>query len=85
MAIKTNVSKSAWLNLIFKCLVGPVISSSKAIGLNFGDSIMAYLFKEFGNKVQTRLQTQYRSNEKIMKWSSETFYDGELQVSTSLY
>jgi superfamily I DNA and/or RNA helicase len=60
--------------------VGPLIRSEKAIDTGFGNSIMAYLYKEFGNKVQTRLQIQYRSNEKIMKWSSETFYDSELQV-----
>jgi hypothetical protein len=62
-------------------LVGPVIRSDKALESNFGDSIMAYLFKEFGKNVQTRLQTQYRSNDKIMQWSSETFYDGELHVN----
>jgi hypothetical protein len=70
------------LALIFSVFsVGPVVLTKEAKDANFGDSIMNYLFKEFGTKIQTRLLTQYRSNKKIMEWSNKNFYDNELQVS----
>lgn len=45
---------------------------------------MSYLSKEFRNEVQVRLKTQYRSNEKIMMWSNNTFYDGEVCADESV-
>ncbi|KAI6177486.1 hypothetical protein M3Y97_00912900 [Aphelenchoides bicaudatus] len=64
--------------------LGPVLFSPEAIEANYGETIMAYLFKEFGTSVQTRLKTQYRSNEKIMLWSNDQFYDGELEADESV-
>ncbi|KAI6209857.1 Proable exocyst complex component Sec6 [Aphelenchoides besseyi] len=47
-------------------------------------TIMEYLYKEFGSQIQQRLNRQYRSNEKIMQWSNEAFYNGELEADENV-
>ncbi|KAI6231988.1 Proable exocyst complex component Sec6 [Aphelenchoides besseyi] len=47
-------------------------------------TVMDHLDKEFGSKIQQRLTRQYRSNEKIMLWSNNAFYDGQLEADESV-
>lgn len=64
--------------------MGPVIRSDQALDTDFDKSVMNYLFNEFGGNIQARLKTQYRANEKIMLWSNDVFYEGELEADDSV-
>ena len=50
----------------------------------FSRSVPEYLEDEFGDKFQLMLKRQYRANERIMRWSSDTFYHGALEADDSV-
>ncbi|CAD5221085.1 unnamed protein product [Bursaphelenchus okinawaensis] len=58
--------------------------SAEAAEQGLNKTVMEYIEKEFGHNLQTRLKKQYRSNAKIMRWSSETFYEGEIEADESV-
>lgn len=60
------------------------VHTDEARHCNFNRSVMEYLEREFKDRVQCRLQRQYRSNAAIMRWSNETFYEGEVEADDSV-
>lgn len=49
-----------------------------------GDSLLGVIRKEHGTKATVLLKEQYRMNEKIQKWSSNTFYESKLKPHDSV-
>uniref|UniRef100_A0A1I7S5E0 DNA helicase n=2 Tax=Bursaphelenchus xylophilus TaxID=6326 RepID=A0A1I7S5E0_BURXY len=58
--------------------------SAKAAENGLTRTVMEHIEKNFGKTLQTRLTKQYRANEKIMRWSNEVFYDGEIEADESV-
>ncbi|CAD6184150.1 unnamed protein product [Caenorhabditis auriculariae] len=62
-----------------------VVKSDKAISSGLQVSLMERLMKEFSNgNVGIMLDEQYRSNDAIVRWSSESFYDAKLRSHESV-
>ncbi|MEQ8210971.1 MAG: AAA domain-containing protein [Lacipirellulaceae bacterium] len=66
------------------CQLPPTILSEEAAQEGFRISPMERLVESFGEKVFKRLTVQYRMHEKIMRFSSDHFYDGELVADASV-
>lgn len=61
-----------------------VLTSPEATKGGLGKSLMEFLCHEFGPVVSHLLSVQYRMNEKIMRWSSDQFYEGKLEADPSV-
>ncbi|CAE7260210.1 IGHMBP2 [Symbiodinium pilosum] len=48
------------------------------------ETLFGRLIDRFGDNVASLLSIQYRSNEKIMGWSSQSFYDSRLEAASSV-
>ena len=66
------------------CQLPPTILSPEAADEGLGISLMERLVGAYGPLVMRRLNVQYRMHEAIMNFSSQQFYDGELQAHTSV-
>jgi hypothetical protein len=66
------------------CQLPPTILSAEAAEAGFGVSLLERLVALHGPAVTRRLNVQYRMHEAIMTFSSEQFYDGELQADASV-
>ncbi len=82
-----------WLPLLrSKCLVlagdhcqlPPTILSSEASQEGFGCSLMERLVELYGPLVTRRLRVQYRMHAAIMNFSSQQFYDSDLEAHASV-
>ncbi|CAE7719937.1 IGHMBP2, partial [Symbiodinium sp. CCMP2456] len=56
--------------------------SEMALGLD--ETLFGRLIDRFGDDVASLLSIQYRSNEKIMGWSSQSFYSSRLEAAPSV-
>ena len=62
-----------------------VLSNSLKVKAVLGVSMMERLVKEFkGSSMVRMLDTQYRMAEAIMRWPSDTFYDGRLKAGPGI-
>ena len=61
----------------------PTILSGKARSLGLGVSLMERLVKQTNGTIVKSLQTQHRTNEKIMKWISHNIYNNTISTETS--
>ena len=62
-----------------------VLSNNSKVKAVLGVSMMERLVKEFkGSSMVRMLDTQYRMAEPIMRWSSDTFYDGKLKAGPGI-
>jgi len=66
------------------CQLPPTILSQDAAEQGFGISMMERLVHHFGPTVTRRLQVQYRMHEAIMNFSSQEFYDCDLEAHDSV-
>jgi len=62
----------------------PTVLSDEAADDGMRDSLMQHLIEREGENVFRRLLVQYRMNETIMNFSSQTFYDGSLIADASV-
>ena len=62
-----------------------VLSNNAKVKAVLGVSMMERLVKEFkGSSMVRMLDTQYRMAEAIMRWPSDTFYDGRLKAGPGI-
>ena len=62
-----------------------VVSSDSKVKAVLGVSLMERLVKEFkGSSMVKMLDTQYRMAEPIMRWPSDTFYNGRLKAGPGI-
>jgi ATP-dependent RNA/DNA helicase IGHMBP2 len=66
------------------CQLPPTILSREAAEEGFSISLMERLVGLYGPLVTRRLKVQYRMHESIMNFSSEQFYDGDLEAHASV-
>lgn len=66
------------------CQLPPTILSKEAAREGFAVSLMQRLVNHYGDQVTRLLTVQYRMHEQIMKFSSDTFYDGALTAHKSV-
>ena len=66
------------------CQLPPTILSKEAAREGFAVSLMQRLVRHYGDEVTRLLTVQYRMHEQIMKFSSDTFYDGALTAHESV-
>ncbi len=66
------------------CQLPPTVLSREAAEEGFKVSPMERLVGQFGDDVFQRLIVQYRMNEKLMRFSSDQFYDNELIADASV-
>ena len=66
------------------CQLPPTVVSEQAAREGFSSSAMERLIDRFDQDVFRRLKVQYRMNEHIMRFSSDQFYDGDLQAHESV-
>lgn len=66
------------------CQLPPTILSKEAAREGFAVSLMQRLVENYGDTVTRQLTVQYRMNEEIMRFSSDTFYDGNLTADVSV-
>lgn len=66
------------------CQLPPTILSRDAAAEGFGVSMMERLVERYGPLTTRRLNVQYRMNEAIMAFSSQEFYDAELEAHASV-
>jgi ATP-dependent RNA/DNA helicase IGHMBP2 len=66
------------------CQLPPTILSQEATEQGFGISLMERLVSRYGPAVTRRLNVQYRMNEAIMAFSSQQFYDADLEAHVSV-
>lgn len=66
------------------CQLPPTVVSKEAAKEGFALSLMERQIKLHGEAAVRMLNEQYRMNEKIMQFSSEQFYDGELTSHESV-
>lgn len=66
------------------CQLPPTVVSKEAAKQGFSVSMMERLVEQFGAEVFRRLIVQYRMHETIMRFSSDTFYDGQLVADHSV-
>ncbi|MEM6687800.1 MAG: AAA domain-containing protein [Planctomycetota bacterium] len=62
----------------------PTVLSEPAAKAGMIDSMMHRLVEHYDRDVFRRLTVQYRMNEDIMRFSSDHFYDGELEADVSV-
>jgi predicted DNA helicase len=62
----------------------PTILSREAAEEGFGISLMERLVGRYGPLITRRLKVQYRMHEAIMNFSSQEFYDAELEAHDSV-
>ena len=60
------------------CQLPPTILSQEAAREGFAVSLMQRLAAHYGDHITRQLTVQYRMHEQIMRFSSNTFYDGRL-------
>eukprot|EP00889_Picochlorum_renovo_P004954 jgi/Picre1/31984/NNA_007332.t1 len=87
------IEPSCWSALIKgkRCVLGgdhlqltPTILSDKASKQGLSVTLFERLRKMWGDHITQTLLTQYRMNEKIMKWSSVELYDDRIQAHASV-
>jgi ATP-dependent RNA/DNA helicase IGHMBP2 len=66
------------------CQLPPTVVSAEAAREGFSRSTMERLIDRFGDEIFRRLKVQYRMHDKIMRFSSEQFYDSELIADVSV-
>ena len=66
------------------CQLPPTIISAQAAREGFGRSLLERVVDMYAAKVTRRLDVQYRMHERIMQFSSHTFYDGQLRADTTV-
>ena len=66
------------------CQLPPTILSQEAAKLGFNISLMERLVSLHGPLVTRRLKVQYRMHEAIMNFSSQQFYDADLEAHDSV-
>jgi predicted DNA helicase len=66
------------------CQLPPTVVSQEAAAQGFGVSLMERLVARYGTDVTRRLTVQYRMHEAIMTFSSQEFYDAELEADPSV-
>lgn len=66
------------------CQLPPTILSREAADEGFGISLMERLVARYGPLVTRRLNVQYRMHEAIMNFSSQQFYDADLEAHASV-
>lgn len=66
------------------CQLPPTVVSKQAAAEGFSSSAMERLIDRFDQDVFRRLKVQYRMNEHIMRFSSDQFYDGDLEAHESV-
>lgn len=62
----------------------PTILSKQAAAEGFETSLLERMVGAYGKTINRRLTVQYRMHEQIMRFSSDTFYDGELIADASV-
>ncbi len=62
----------------------PTVLSAEAADAGLRDSLMQRMVERDGHEVYRRLTVQYRMNESIMRFSSDTFYEGTLIADASV-
>lgn len=62
----------------------PTVLSKPAAAEGFETSLLERMVDAYGKTVNRRLTVQYRMHEQIMRFSSDTFYDGELIADASV-
>jgi predicted DNA helicase len=62
----------------------PTVLSAEAAAAGLKESLMQRMVEREGENVYRRLTVQYRMNESIMRFSSDTFYDGSLVADVSV-
>ncbi|MCP4191982.1 MAG: AAA family ATPase [Planctomycetaceae bacterium] len=63
------------------CQLPPTVISYQASQDGLSTSLQERLVDLYGDSIFRRLTTQYRSHQKIMQFSSEHFYEGQLQAA----
>lgn len=66
------------------CQLPPTVLSDEAAKAGMKDSLMQRLIERHGESIFRRLTVQYRMHESIMRFSSDTFYDGSLIADASV-
>jgi ATP-dependent RNA/DNA helicase IGHMBP2 len=66
------------------CQLPPTVRAPAAAAEGFGISLLERLVAHYGPTVTRRLRVQYRMHELIMRFSSEEFYDAELEAAPSV-
>ena len=66
------------------CQLPPTVLSDEAAREGFARSLMERVVDIYGGDVTRRLDVQYRMHEEIQRFSSEHFYDGDLQSHESV-
>jgi ATP-dependent RNA/DNA helicase IGHMBP2 len=66
------------------CQLPPTILSKEADAEGFGISMMERLAKSHASQLTRRLNVQYRMHEHIMRYSSDSFYEGSLEAHESV-
>ena len=61
----------------------PTVLSKKAQS-QLQITLFERLYKKYGDAIHRMLQVQYRMNKKIMQWSSDEFYSGNLKAHESV-
>ena len=64
------------------CQLPPTVMSAEAERKGLSVSLQQRLVSLFGEKVYRRLTTQYRMHAQIMQFSSDQFYDGDLEAAS---
>jgi len=62
----------------------PTVLSAQAAREGFTCSLLERLVQLYGDQITRRLTVQYRMHEQIMRFSSDTFYDGGLEADASV-
>lgn len=88
-----SVEPGCWVPLPFAdrmvlagdhCQLPPTILSAEAAREGYAISLMQRLVERFGPQVTRQLTVQYRMHHRIMQFSSNHFYDGNLQADRSV-
>lgn len=66
------------------CQLPPTVLATESIEAGFNVSLMQRLIEHYGETVTRQLDVQYRMHDKIMRFSSEQFYDDTLVAHESV-
>ena len=66
------------------CQLPPTVLATESIEAGFNVSLMQRLIEHYGETVTRQLDVQYRMHDKIMRFSSEQFYDDTLVAHKSV-